>query len=312
MEVDETQITDYIRQSPQRTVFCYPWWLDAVTDGNYSYVVVENGENIDAIVPITRTQRFGFSICSMPPFSQSLGVLMSPMQGKYVTQLSNEHKAIDTAIGKLPSCNYFNMRLHPSVTNWLPFYWNGFNQTTRYTYILPDLSDTDAIWKSMRSNIRREIRKAKKQVRVSDSPDIDLLIKMRRMTFERQEKDPAHSDNIIRRIYDACEKRDRCKMFFAIDQEERVHSGLFLVWDDRTAYYLIGGSDPELRTSGAASLLMWEAIQFASDIVPQFNFEGSMVKSIERFFRSFGGQQIPYFEVFKYSPSFLSVIDPLL
>ena len=65
------------------------------------------------------------------------------------------------------------------------------------------------------------------------------------------------------------------------------------------AYYLQGGNHPDLRNSGAASLVMWEAIQFASTVTQQFNFAGSMIPSIERFFRGFGATQVPYFSIYK-------------
>jgi hypothetical protein len=60
----------------------------------------------------------------------------------------------------------------------------------------------------------------------------------------------------------------------------------------------MGGIDPAF-SSGAFSLLMWHAIQFASQVTTRFDFEGSMIESIERFFRSFGARQVPYLHVQK-------------
>jgi hypothetical protein len=68
----------------------------------------------------------------------------------------------------------------------------------------------------------------------------------------------------------------------------------YLVGDRRTTYYLMGGGDPQLRTSGAGSLLMWEAIRRARAVSQVFDFEGSMLRPVERFFRAFGGRQTPY------------------
>ena len=59
----------------------------------------------------------------------------------------------------------------------------------------------------------------------------------------------------------------------------------------------MGGGDPEFRNSGATSLLMWNAIQFASTVSQIFDFEGSMIESVERFFRGFGAVQTPYFSI---------------
>ena len=46
---------------------------------------------------------------------------------------------------------------------------------------------------------------------------------------------------------------------------------------------------------------MWEAIKFAATVTKKFDFEGSIIEPIERFFRAFGGRQIPYFQVSKTS-----------
>jgi hypothetical protein len=59
----------------------------------------------------------------------------------------------------------------------------------------------------------------------------------------------------------------------------------------------MGGGNPERRNSGATSLVLWEAIQSQPRGVEFFDFEGSMVEAIERFFRAFGARQVPYFHV---------------
>ena len=56
---------------------------------------------------------------------------------------------------------------------------------------------------------------------------------------------------------------------------------LFLV------YYLIGGSNPNFRNSEAMSLIMWEGIKLASTFAKEFDFEGTMVESIERFIKKY-------------------------
>lgn len=61
------------------------------------------------------------------------------------------------------------------------------------------------------------------------------------------------------------------------------------------------GADPRYRSSGAASLTMWEAIKFAATVTKRFDFEGSMIEPIEQFFRSFGAVQKPYFTISKVS-----------
>jgi hypothetical protein len=56
----------------------------------------------------------------------------------------------------------------------------------------------------------------------------------------------------------------------------------------------MSGNDPQLRHSGAVSLLRWEAIKFAGGVSRCFDFEGSMLQPVERFIRAFGGRQVQF------------------
>jgi len=84
---------------------------------------------------------------------------------------------------------------------------------------------------------------------------------------------------------------------------------VFIVWQDSCAYYIAGGSDPALRHSGAHSLVMWEAIQYVSQFTDHFDFEGSMVPGVERFFREFGATQTPYFTLTRGKPGLIDRIQ---
>ena len=69
------------------------------------------------------------------------------------------------------------------------------------------------------------------------------------------------------------------------------------MWDKHAAYYLLAGADPDLRNSGASSLLAWEALMRARERTDVFDFHGSMLRPVERFFRAFGARQTPYLSV---------------
>ena len=124
------------------------------------------------------------------------------------------------------------------------------------------------------------------------------------MTFERQNIVASYSECILRKLIKIAVSRNQCQWFIAQDEKEKNHAGVLIVWDETSAYYLLGGSNPDLRNSGAMSLCMWEAIKFASTITKKFDFEGSMIESIEHFFRAFGAVQKPYFHITK-TPSYV-------
>jgi hypothetical protein len=73
------------------------------------------------------------------------------------------------------------------------------------------------------------------------------------------------------------------------------------VWDRNVSYYLMSGADPRFRSSCAGSMLIWEAVKYAATVSECFDFEGSMIESVEHFFRGFGARQVPFFQLSKSS-----------
>lgn len=93
-------------------------------------------------------------------------------------------------------------------------------------------------------------------------------------------------------------------------EEWILHTGqhyavAFIVWQESSAYYLVGGGNPELKDSGAHSLLPWERIRFSSQYMDVFDLKGSTIQGIERFFRKFRAIQMPYFTITKGNLSLL-------
>ena len=121
-------------------------------------------------------------------------------------------------------------------------------------------------------------------------------------TFDRQGIKLPYAPEFIRKLDHACQVNNSRRIFIAEDEQGKYHAGVYIIWDEQSAYYLMGGGDPELRSSGATSLCMWEAIRFSATVTRSFDFEGSMIAPVERFFRAFGAVQTPYFSI-KKTPS---------
>jgi Acetyltransferase (GNAT) domain len=282
-------------------LFQQPWWLDAVAPGHWDAVeVVENGEIVGRL-PFVRKRRFGLNVLGQPPMTQFLGPWVKPGVGEGDDpdddRPDRRDEILAGLIKALPPHDVFCQSFHYSMTDCHVFHRHGFSQTNQYTYVLDELDDHDRLWAGFRENIRREIRKAKRHVGVRPLEDVETLIALNQMTFERQGISPGASAEVIRRLDAACRARGVRRIFVAEGADGVPHAALYLVWDETSAYYLVGGSDPRLRNSGAMSLLMWEAIKFAGQVTRRFDFEGSMLQPVERFFRAFGARQVQYTEL---------------
>lgn len=293
--------TEPQRPSCVDSIFQQPWWLEAVAPGRWGEALVTRGDEVAARMPYVIKKKYGLVALTQPPLTQNLGPWLRPSGAKYANQLAEQKDLMRALIEQLPGFDLFRQNFSPVIANWLPFYWAGFDATVGYTYRIEDLTDLDLIWQGFRDSIRRGIRKARRAVAVRDDLGAEKCLDLVELTFRRQERKLPFSRDVALRLDSACARHGARRILFAQDAQGRIHAALYLVWDDRAAYYLMGGGDPDLRSSGATSLLMWEAIQFASTVTRVFDFEGSMVESIERFFRSFGARQTPYFQVTKMS-----------
>lgn len=290
-------------------IFSKDWWLDSVCGiDNWDVVLVEKGGEIFTSFPYVLKKKAIFDIITMPQLTQTMGVYIKyPPKQKYYKRLSWEKDMMSKLIDGLPKVDMFSQNFDKRITNWLPFYWAGFEQTTRYTYLIENIS-IEELEKNLETDIRRRRRKKayKAGVEVYESEDLEKFYELNTMTFTRQGMNIPYSFDFVKKLFKACKENNSVKMYFAkIDDE--VIAVNFLVYDDNTVYYLMGGIDPDKRDLGGMDVVQFESIKFALENNKAFDFEGSMIESIEKYFRSFGAIQIPYFNITKTNSKLLKI-----
>lgn len=285
-------------------LFSQAWWLDAVAEDAWDAVLAYQGDQVVGTLPFAVRRRLGLTLLTQPKLTQTLGPWVRPSTKSYPKALAYEKDVLGALADGLPRYHYYAQSWHCDRTNWLPFHWLGFEQMTFYTYRLDRSRGETLLWKGLQENIRREIRKAKNRFQITVRPvrELDEFLMLNKKTFDRQGRSLPYSSELVARIDYAAASRDARDCIIAVDPEGNPHAGAYIVRQGDTAYYLMGGGDPELRSSGATSLVLWEAIRCQPESVKIFDFEGSMIEPIERFFRAFGARQVPYFHVFR-SPS---------
>jgi hypothetical protein len=283
-------------------LFSQAWWLDATAgESAWDVALVEKGDAVVAALPYVMRKSYGVTMLGQPALTQTLGPWLRDTGGKSATKLAQQKEWLQALIAQLPPFGHYSQNWHWKMGNWLPFYWADFQQTTGYTYILDKLDDEKELWQCLQENIRREIKKAGSRfnLRVREDLTVNDFLVLNRMTFARQKMALPYTEAFVKKLDQACDERQSRKILIAEDEQGRRHAGVYIVWDANSAYYLMGGGDPELRNSGATSLCMWEAIKFAATVTQRFDFEGSMIEPVEKFFRAFGAQQTPFFKVSK-------------
>jgi lipid II:glycine glycyltransferase (peptidoglycan interpeptide bridge formation enzyme) len=285
-------------------IFVKDWWLDQVCGENkWDVALVKKNDKIVASLPYyVRKNVLGQNSISMPALTQFMGPHITyPAKQKYTTRIAFEKHAILDLIKMLPRFSSYYQKFHYSITNWTPFYWEGFQQTTYYTTVIEDLSDLDKIYSSFEHEKRTDIRSGEGDLIIETSDDLAEFHRINTLTFKRQGLSPPYSFDFIKRIDEACKERGCREIFLAKDSSGRTHGAIYLIWDKMSSYSLMGGQDPEFKKSNSITLLAWEAIKKASKVTKKFDFEGSMMENVDRFNRGFGGKQVPYSSVKKNS-----------
>jgi hypothetical protein len=198
---------------------------------------------------------------------------------------------------RLPRYRSLTITCHPTFVNWLPFYWAGYHQTTQYTYIYPSIRDHEGLLEELDHSKRKNLNKAAKEVGIDDAVTIDGLYDHHTATLKKQGATISYPRDYLRRIHAAAGEVGGAILRRAVDAKGAVHAIVFMVYDRKSAYYLVSSIDPDFRNSGSATLLVLRAIEALSAFTDRFDFEGSMIPGVERSFRKLGARQTPYFQI---------------
>ena len=276
----------------KRNLFSEPWWLEAIAPGRWGEVSVEeNGRRVAEMRYVSRTGRFGLVRLGSDSLAPRIGPSFDLPQTKSPTMIGRSNELAERLVSQLPRYDYLSFELS-SAAPWLPFFWTGFRQMTRYSYVLRDLGDLDAVWAGMSQGTRNAIRKGEltlSVVRDRGQAIHDLVV----ATFRRQRMRNPYPRATLDRAIHASQREGKGAVLTAVDAQERPTAAAFFVWDDDRMYYLVGASDPH-ASGGAMSVILWHAIQLAASQRLMFDFEGSMIPTVEKFFRGFGGRLEPY------------------
>ncbi len=298
------------------SLFHQPWWLDATCGpGNWRVAVSLNEDTgeVEGLLPYCIRARYGLKIIAPPPLTPFLGPLLFPREewNRYKRR-SFEEKVIGRLATQLPDLPIIRLKLQYEMWNWLPFRWAGYKQTTLYSYRIKNLDDVGRIWSDFHSKLRNEINYASRCCEVRQVDDAELVFRLFEGRFQRKGKKKTFSWNWFAGIDQALTQRQARALFVCYASGDNPIAGAYIAWDTRSAYLLLTGFDEDENVRGATALAIWSSIQFVSGKGLSYDFEGSMLPGVERFFRDFGGDLCPYHYLVKYRNKGWALLDGLI
>ena len=290
---------------PQVPLFQQYWWMETVCRGKqWDVALAFDGDWLSGAMPYHYGKKRGVSFVLQPQLTQYSGPLYLYPDGlsesrrlEFETTVARQLLAQVEA--RKPAV--FLQSFAPGVTNWLPYYWAGFRQTTRYTYRIEDISDPDRLLEQFdRQKRQRKIHRfAHSTTTRFDMEPADFARFHRQYWLQRGQKDLLDSD-FVEHVCREAIGRGQGVIASLHDGDGNLLAARFAAYDSRCAYSLMSALDVDRHRSGHSECLFWTLMQHLADKSCAFDFEGSMDEGIEYFYRSFGAVQTPYFQISKY------------
>lgn len=243
----------------------------------------------------------GIPYLSNPLFAPNCGLFFINEASKESRKISFEKGVIEALLEWISKQAFplVEICLPPEYRDTQAATWKKFRVVANYTYRLDLNQSEEELWNGIDSSRRNRIRKLESEghtfSQVKDPYEVAELVSRR-----LGQKGVPFNQAVAFAIVQYFMKSGK-GIAFSSSGEDQDGSIVFAAIIGDTAYYLFGGTSTGSGDRGA-SLLLWELIKATKRSgASQFDFEGSMVENVERYFRSYGGQITPYFRIKKAS-----------
>ena len=305
----------FFEKNEDLPLFLKPWYLDACFKDEWEPVLVYKKTQLigASAIPKSHNRKF-FRVAKNKVLFPYLAVWTHSIPNQTYHSLgSREHEVLGVLASHLDSnFDRVNFRLYHDLSNWLPFYWKGFTESSVYTYIVKSSAEKDDFRKAYSASTRQTIKKGLQQgIYVEHSKELSILKEQVLMTFEKKGVSFQADFDYVYRVVNESFKNNSADLLLGKSAEGVVHCAVLIIKDDKMSYYMLGGSNPEMRSSGAVSVVMDYAIESSLKEGLHFNFEGSMLEGVSEFFRSFGATRHTCHKVVKNNSLVFKLRDAL-
>lgn len=290
-------------------LFQQHWWMEAVCVGKRWDVLLARDKEgvIQAALPYLIGSKLGLRYILQPQLTQYNGIWYRKHADEFPSErhrLQYEERMATAILEQLEQLHtvYYQQTFAPGIGNWMPFFHAGYKQTTRYTYRLEHLADTDAIWNGMSRNERqRRIEHLLPKTRLEPMSAEQFAQFQSHCRAARGERNLLPSA-LVEGVCATALQRGQGLCHGLRDEAGTLMAALFVPYDRRCAYYLIPAVLPEYERVGAMDTLIWLTLQKLSSQCRSFDFEGSMIRGIEQYYQSFGAVQTPLLRISRCKP----------
>lgn len=282
-------------------VFASKRWLSVYGDKLSLVGIYKDEHQLIGGFLFMNTKKYGFSFAKLPPYTPHC-CLFFTSESKNKSSANNFSKEVITEV-----CSYFDKKkssltvlaMPSGVIDLQPFIWKNYKVIPNYTYRINLTQSIEDIKSNFDSKNRNVINKAiKEEVIVNEN----TLNKNELFSFFANSLSTTDANIYTEELKNIFEHFATSENSFSMEarKNNELIGVVFCVYDKLNCYYLLGGVNKNSGIQGVNNLLVQKSIEKAkASGCTTFDFEGSMLKGVEKFFRSFGPELVPYYTVNK-------------
>lgn len=281
----------------QLPVFLREEWKAIVGEGYERLGVFNKDGQAVAAFNIQRSRRAGLKLLSHPAFNQHCA-LWRKRNASNPAKAVSEAKKLHTLLADhvLDQDGMIHLAFPPEETDLQPWAWKGFKVVAQWTYRIDLAQGIESVRAGYEAEQRNGIKKSRSTgAEAVATTDPERVLACVRSTFARKGK--GLDEDVASAMMRAFLKEGSG---FAYVTVENGHdsAAAFCAHDATTVYYLLGGVDKSHASGGSGAMAVDACLARAHELgLRTFDFEGSMLPEVERYFRTFGGTPTPYFTV---------------
>jgi hypothetical protein len=276
-KINHQKWDECIAQATCNLPYAYSWYLDAVAE-NWDGLIWGNYE---AVMPLVWLRKWGVRCLYQPYYCQ---------QGGVFSRTNVTPELLEKFLAYLKS-NFLYVNLNLNHGNQLPA--NGKTLKLKKNLILELNDDYSFISRKFSENQRRNITKAiKKRLQFSVATDEAGFIKfyLKNVNREKENFKPQH-EKMLKRLVHVLLEKGCAKIAVVSSPENEWLAASVIIHHRNRLINIINTSSVTGKSSGASHLLFSEIIRVNTGKDLIFDFEGSSIASIARFYEGFGAQE---------------------
>lgn len=277
-EIDEIKWDSCVDSALYNSVYGYSWYLDAITDQNWSAVILEDYK---AVFPLPWRKKYGIFYIYQPFFCQQLGIFSS------VSDLNTDDFVL--AIPKKFK------RIHLQLNHYYP---HNLKTREHPNYIL----NLNQSYKELRTNFKQDAIKnlkksEKKQFQYDENIPVSQVIDIHRNFWGSKEDALSQAD--YQRFELACKyaKNRNRLLTIAVGDADTILGASIFMQANRRLHYLVSAPTDAGRVYSIMHAIVNYVIEKYSEQDILLDFEGSKIPEVASFYKKWGSTVEQYYEV---------------